>query len=761
MDYAAAAGDGNDGDGDESLGGGSGAAALHYRHRRSHRSHNHRPPLPDGGNGLNEYGEGDSDDTALSPPPSPLPPNAASTSSAHSATSSSIRQLERHLTFWDLLAMGVGGTVGSGLFVLAGMVAHAFAGPAAAVSWILSGVAALLSGSCYAELSSRIPQTGGAYAYATAAIGPLAGVLTASCLTLEYLAAASAVSRSWGDKVVEWLTFTLGEGHAAVQLLGGEGGGAGLTGSFSPLAFLISSGTVMLLLNGVHESKRATNLFTALKIALVLFMTILGFLHTNPANWTPFVPPPSSTTTTSTAVGGYSGVVRGATATFFGYLGYDQVSCLGGEAKNPRRNLPRAIVATIVGVAVVYVLATLALTGMQPYTDISPVSGFPSAFYALGLPWAGQIAALGEIVTLPIVVLISLMAQPRLQYALANDGFAPSILAQTDDGGNLWWGTLLAGSLMVIIASFVPFDKLNDAISCAVLAALSLTDTSLVLMWHSSSSFPSSSSSSPCTAPSRPWSDEGVDGLARVHHAFTAVMDDDEDDDHEGDNTGPSIKRSDRRFLSGTGLPRAAAPEMLMLAFHAGAFLSSVSLTLFSETIPGILAVIVGSCCMAMAVYGIVVYCPRAPAFGGVGGDRGFVDGDGKASRRIPADVGDGLVRTANARDGDSFSSLNDMPLPDTAAHDDNDDDDICNKNDDSQDGYFSVPTPYVPCLGILVNWYLIAQLDMAGIVGLLVFLGLAVLYYYAVLACSGRRWGGGGIVAPTGMRKRTPSEDA
>jgi amino acid transporter len=583
---------------------------------------------------------------------------SSSSQSQHSTASTS---LVRHLTLVDLLAVGVGGTIGSGLFVLAGLVANQYAGPATVISWALSGSAALLSGCCYAELSSRLPETGGAYVYAKRGIGELAGVLTAACLSLEYLAAASAVARSWGDKVVEWLAFMLGSDHSAVQHLGGGGGGgtgddgtdtAPSTSSygFSPLAFLISSATILLLLNGVHESKKATNVFTALKVSLVAFMTIVGFLHASPSNWTPFVPPAF----------GYAGIVRGATGTFFGYLGYDQVSCLGGEAIDPHRNLPRAILATIVGVAVVYMTATLALTGMLPYTDISPVSGFPAAFYTIGLPVAGQISAVGEIVTLPIVVLISIMAQPRLQYALAQDGLAPAWLGQTDTSGNLWNGTLFAGILMITIATFVPFTHLNDVISCAVLMALSMTDTSLVLLWHSAST-----------------PNEDEDGLIYTYHSTL--------DEQDGEETGSSSQLS-----SYTG--GAFVAEGLMLAFHLGAFITSVSITLFIDTNPGILAAVLGAGCMVLAVHGVATLCPRNRVFGGTKLKGSYCDDDG------------------------------------------------ARPSSDPNESYFSIPTPYVPCLGIFVNWYLIAQLDWMGIVGLVSFLGLSALYYYCYAAPSSRR---------------------
>jgi len=167
---------------------------------------------------------------------------------------------------------------------------------------------------------------------------------------------------------------------------------------------------------------------------------------------------------------------------------------LGGEAINPKQNLPIAILMTLGGVSVLYVLATLALTGMQPYEEISPVSGFPSAFYSVQANWAGQIAALGEILTLPIVVLISIMAQPRLMLAMGEDGLLPAFFRRLDANGNLWNGTFLAGCIMVFVATFVPFEHLNDMISFAVLSILNMTDSSLILLWHEA---PNSTSSLP------------------------------------------------------------------------------------------------------------------------------------------------------------------------------------------------------------------------------------------------------------------------
>ena len=190
--------------------------------------------------------------------------------------------LERHLTLGDLIALGIGSTVGSGIFVLAGLVANQYAGPATVVSWLISGFTALLSACCYAELSGRIPLAGGAYAYNYVAMGELCAVLTAACLSIEYVAAAAAVSRSWGDKCVLWLTEELPDTPWLNSF--------DIHASFNPLALVLSTATVGLLLCGVKESKAATNWFTGLKVVVVTVMVFGALCYVKPSNWTPFAP---------------------------------------------------------------------------------------------------------------------------------------------------------------------------------------------------------------------------------------------------------------------------------------------------------------------------------------------------------------------------------------------------------------------------------------------------------------------------------------
>jgi APA family basic amino acid/polyamine antiporter len=507
--------------------------------------------------------------------------------------------MDRHLTLLDLIAIGIGGTIGSGLFVLVGLVANKYAGPATVLSWCLSGLSACISGVCYAELSARIPLAGGAYAYSSVALGELFSVLCATCLSMNYIAASAAIARSWGDKCIEWLQEELGEEHWIPLVFHPWG-------SVSPLAFCIALGSVVLLLIGVKESKRVTNFFTAVKASVAVFMVTAGFYYAEPTNWRPFLP----------AKFGVPGVMRGATATFFGYLGYDSVCSLGGEAINPKQNLPIAILMTLSGVVVLYVNATLALTGMQPYDDISPVSGFPHAFFSLDAAWAGQIAAIGEILTLPIVVLITIMAEPRLMLALGEDGLLPPYLKCIDEHGNLWNGTFVSGAIMVVVATFVPFEHLNDMISFAVLSILNMTDSSLIFLWH-----------------------EAPDQHSRVH-------------------------------------------VYLVVAYHVAALATAYVFTHLLHSVVATLFASLSLASMVVVALSIFYCCPRSRAFGG---------------RRAQLDA--------------------------------------CHLETTAPDGYFRTPlVPFWPCMGIFINWYLVAQLELVGIVSMLSILAIACSYYFIIV---------------------------
>jgi APA family basic amino acid/polyamine antiporter len=527
--------------------------------------------------------------------------NSAAAASSHGddPLAGEVGTLRRHLTVWDLILIGVGGTIGSGIFVLTGQIAAQSAGPLTFLSFAIAGIAACCSGVCYAELSARIPAAGSTYVYAYVCLGEVAAVVAAACLTLEYGVAGAAVARSWGDKVVLWMQTSFGVSVASWMMPWGV----------NLPAAVVSLGSTLLLLAGVQESKNVSNVITSLKMAIVAFMTIGGFILYQKVNMqAPLAP------------FGVDGVLRGATTSFFGYLGYDEVCVVAGEALHPARDMPRAVLGTISIVTVFYVLSALALTGMVHYSDISPTSGFPEAFATRHVMWASQLTALGELVTLPVVVLVSLMAQPRLTFGMASDGLLPAIFAQVDSTGNLQGGTLVSGLVMTFVATFIPFVYLNDLISAGILLAFSMTNSCLLLLR--------------CEPPTRQ----------------------------------PKLL------------------EWSLVFYNTLCFVTSLLWTNDFWYIPfQHFWAIVSTMGMLFFLYRIAWKCPASYAFGGA---------------------------ILSRRSGDRH--LNIPGQESIADH-----------------LYFRTPwLPYLPCIGIFVNWYLIAQLEALGIFLLVVYVSMTVAVY-------------------------------
>lgn len=237
-------------------------------------------------------------------------------------------------------------------------------------------------------------------------------------------------------------------------------------------ASIVSMGAVLLLLAGVKESKYVTNLVSSIKTLLILFIATLSLILMKKDNLIPYIPPEFGT----------AGIIRGATSSFFGYVGFDEICCLSGEAINPKQNVPRAIIITLLIVTTLYVSASLGLSGMVPYQEISEASAFPDGFRYRGYYIAANITAIGELAVLPLCVLVTIMAQPRLTYTMAMDGILPTLFAELDEKNNPFKGTIISGIVMIIIATIVPFMHLDDIISSGILIAFTLTNTSVILV---------------------------------------------------------------------------------------------------------------------------------------------------------------------------------------------------------------------------------------------------------------------------------------
>lgn len=334
------------------------------------------------------------------------------------------------------------------------------------LSWAIAAFGCSINGFAYMELSSLVPSAGSVYAYSYYALGEVFAVIAAWCLTLEYGVSGAAVARSWGTKVVYWLQ-SMSHNSKALAWLDNE--------HCSVAAAVMQLLCMLLLLCGLSLGRRLVNTVTVIKIGLILFMTIAALCAFDADNLEPFVPPQFGT----------SGILQGSTAAFFGFIGFDEVCCMAGEAKNPTKVMPRAVVGTIVGTAGLSIMASLGLVGMLHYELIDSDAGFASGFEAHKWVVAAHITQAGEVLTLPIVVFIAFLAQPRLTFAMAKDGLAPPMLGWLDTNGNIFWGTLLSGVLLTLVALAVPFEHLDDMVSAGVIISFCLANCCLFSVRYS------------------------------------------------------------------------------------------------------------------------------------------------------------------------------------------------------------------------------------------------------------------------------------
>jgi len=509
-------------------------------------------------------------------------------------------------------------------------------------------------------------------------MGEYAAVLAASCLTLEYGVSGAAVARSWGDKVYEWMAKSgMGEGTEVDHLGQREA-------MFNPLAGCISLASVVVLACGVQESKRVTNFFTVTKLGLVSFMIVGGFCLFRAENMSPLVVPAQMSI--AGPAFGAAGILRGATSSFFGYLGFDEVVCLAAEAKNPS-DTPKAVLWTLAIVTIIYILASIALSGMLPYQEVSDTSGFPNAFAARDIEWAAHLTAFGEVFTLPVVVLISLLAQPRLCAAMAKDGLLPSIFAlQSEKDGNLFWSNLLCGIPMTLLATFVPFSWLDDAISVGILFAFNMTNTALVVMRCSNSNNPVKHNS-----------DSLRDGVLPPGQEVVAI------DEANGIVSSSYSKPSSRG--------RWPLPIHLC-GYHCVALLAgltshwTVETTLSSDNGPGEVISTPWWPAQIMASVIVLFYAVwlhrRFPTTGSFGDD------------------GTNYLHRSHDSDGNIYKTAVDGGVSELEA-----------SNINNNTPVFEVPLcPFFPLVGVYLNWYLISQLEWSGMFLLMVFLLIISMLY-------------------------------
>jgi APA family basic amino acid/polyamine antiporter len=361
---------------------------------------------------------------------------------------------QRVLTLFDLTMIGVGGTVGSGVFSIIGDVASGYCGPAVIIALLIGTVACLLTGYSYVKLSESIPTSGSVYSYSYQCLGEIFAMVASLCLTLEYAVSGFGVATSWGNKLAKYTQISE---IAAITV-------AGFTINLAAAA--ISLFCVIIISSGMNLSKLFTNVVTVVKVVLVLFMICASLSFFDISHFTPFVPNPPGNPNY-----GVGGVLQGTVQCFFGYVGFDEVCCLSGRAKDPKRDIPRALTLSLLGAASLTLLAAIGLVGMQDYTAIDPDAGFSEGFRALGVPWAAGITAIGELVTLPVVVFICILPQPELFRQMSADGLLPRFNFNA-----------AIGVLGVLQAGLVNFDTIATLTSAGVLCSFILCSCSHIQM---------------------------------------------------------------------------------------------------------------------------------------------------------------------------------------------------------------------------------------------------------------------------------------
>ena len=405
--------------------------------------------------------------------------------------------LKRVLGLTQLTMLGVGAIIGTGIFVLTGQAAAANAGPAIVLSMILAGLTSVLAALCYSEFAATVPVAGSAYTYAYATLGEFVAWVIGWDLILEYALGAATVAVGWSGSLVTLmgqLGWTIPAAISAapgtvVQLA--SGGMPASVAVFNLPAVLITVAVTALLVVGVSESATVNAVIVVIKVGIVLVVIGAGALFIQPANWHPFIPPNTGTF----GEYGWSGVLRGAGVIFFAYIGFDAVSTSAQEARDPQRDMPRGILGSLAICTVLFVLVSAVMVGVVPYKQMlnqpAPlvVAIQAAAGRAAGTPWAPLmngltvLLTLGAVAALSSVMVVMMLAQPRIFLAMSKDGLMPK-----------WAGiihprfktphvsTLVTGLVVAIAAGLTPIATLGTLVSIGTLMAFVIVSIGVIVL---------------------------------------------------------------------------------------------------------------------------------------------------------------------------------------------------------------------------------------------------------------------------------------
>ncbi len=413
--------------------------------------------------------------------------------------------LKRTLGSFDLIALGVGAIIGTGIFATIGTAAaggadHLGAGPGVALSFVITAIACVFCALCYAEFASLVPIAGSAYTYSYATLGELVAWIIGWDLIIEYAVGNVAVAIAWaayfhqlfegmGVHIPAWVSVDYRSAHQAADAVAAAGGTvapsialnyeawsshptvAGIPIVFNFLAFIIVAAVTWLLVIGVKESARVNNVMVILKVIILLFFIGVGAMYVKPENWTPFMP------------NGFNGVWVGASLIFFAFIGFDAISTVAEECKNPGRDMPIGIIGSLIVCTLIYVATAMVLTGMEPWQNLGVADPLADVFSKQGMNWTAGIISLGAVLSMTAVLLVFQLGQPRIFFAMSRDGLLPKYFAkihpkyQTPHVTTIWTGIVVA-----VLSGVANINEIVELTNIGTLFAFVLVCAGIIIL---------------------------------------------------------------------------------------------------------------------------------------------------------------------------------------------------------------------------------------------------------------------------------------
>lgn len=400
--------------------------------------------------------------------------------------------LKRHLGWFQLVVIGIGAIIGAGIFVITGTAAAQYAGPGIVLSFVVASIICVFAGLCYAELSSLIPVAGGSYSYAYVALGELPAWIIGWSVTGQYIFSASTVAvgwsgylrsflEDWGWRVPDWCA------HSPFYYQADQGWG--FSGSFLDLpAILLIAFTGIMISIGIKAAARFNSAMVVIKLCTVALFIIVGISRIKIANWVPFIPE----NTGHFGEYGISGIFRAAGLVFFAYIGFDTVSTLAQDAKNPQKDLPKGILGSLGICTIAYVIVALILTGVVSYKFLDVPDPIAVALDAMGPSffWVASIVKVAILAGLASVVLVQLLGQTRIFMAIGKDGLLPKYFSKMSPKTNTpLSGSIITSGAVIILAGLFPIEILGQLVSMMTLFIFAIVCLGVWILRHTHPEF--------------------------------------------------------------------------------------------------------------------------------------------------------------------------------------------------------------------------------------------------------------------------------